>query len=78
MSADNYYIVRKHPLGGFTPVMGFASDQIVGDKWHHDIYPDATPRHPQFDTPGAAFSSVIHEYAEYGHDIHPECDEVEP
>lgn len=73
MSADNYYIIRKHPLGGFTPVMGFASDQIVDGEWNGDIHPDADVGDPQFDTPEDALQSVIYDYAEYGHDIHSEC-----
>lgn len=27
MSADNFFVLRKHPLGGFAWVMGFASDE---------------------------------------------------
>lgn len=30
MSADNYYVVKPHPEGGFTYVMGFASDDDEG------------------------------------------------
>ena len=26
MSSDNFYIVRKHPFGGYAAVQGFASD----------------------------------------------------
>lgn len=67
MSADNYYLVRKHPLGGFTYVMGFASDT---DDDGEEIIPEATISDPRFDTKEAAMSACIHEYAEYGHDYH--------
>jgi hypothetical protein len=50
VSADNYYIVKKHPEGGFTYVMGFDSDDdpdlSVGD---HD---------PRFATLDAALLAV--------------------
>ena len=72
MSADNYYLVRKHPLGGFTYVMGFASDT---DDNGFEIIPEATVSDPRFDTKEAAMSACMHEYAEYGHDYHWElCD----
>lgn len=72
MSADNYYLVRKHPLGGFTYVMGFASDT---DEDGEDLIPEASPIHPQFDTKEEAMNACIHEYAEYGHSYHWEtCD----
>lgn len=75
MSADNYYIIRKHPNGGYTPVMGFASDQYTDTHWCGEVHPQADKHHTQYDTPTAALKSVIHEYAEYGHEIHPECEE---
>ncbi len=73
MSADNYYLVRKHPAGGFTYVMGFASDVDEDDV---EIIPEATLDDPRFDTKEAAMSACMHEYAEYGHDYHWEtiCD----
>ena len=67
MSADNYYLVRKHPLGGFTYVMGFASDVDDDDN---EIVPEATVSDPRFDTKEAAMSACMHEYAEYGYDYH--------
>lgn len=64
MSADNYFVVRPHPGGGFTPIMGFASDD-------RDRAPQMTD--PSFATPEEALSAVLNEYAEYGHSISPEC-----
>ena len=64
MSADNFYIIRKHPGGGFAAVMGFASD---------DKNPEAAWEHASYPTPLDALLSVIDEPAEYGCSIHPEC-----
>jgi hypothetical protein len=66
MSADNYYLVRKHPSGGFVPLMGFASVNEAASI-------DPNREYEVFDTPEAALASVITEYAEYGHRIHSEC-----
>lgn len=65
MSSDNYYVIRKHPDGGFAAVMGFASD-------------DETPRvnrrrHASYPTVDAAAESVSDEYTEYGISVHHEC-----
>lgn len=69
MSADNFYIIRNHPDGGFTPVHGFASD---------DELPAVNPeRHKSFPTLDKAIDSVSDEYTEYGVRIHPECKPVE-
>lgn len=64
MSADNYYLVRKHPLGGFTAVMGFDS---------YDEDPIAHESDRQFDTVELAQLYGYLEYSEYGVRIHPEC-----
>ena len=67
MSADNYYVIRKHPDGGFAAVMGFSSD---------DETPVVRPqRHISFPTVEEAMDSVAHEYAEYGTYTHSEVDE---
>lgn len=65
MSADNYYVVRLHPKGGFTYVMCFASDEN----------PDLTvsDRHPMFPDLWEAYAAASSEYAEYGVQIHDEC-----
>lgn len=69
MSADNYYVVRRHPKGGFTYVMGFASDD----------QPDLTvsEKHPRFPDLWEAYAAASSEYAEYGVQIHEECQTVE-
>lgn len=64
MSADNYYIIRKHPSGGFAAVMGFASDEIE---------PQARERHQQFETVEDALRHAMDDYAEYGAGVHEEC-----
>lgn len=60
MSADNYYLIRRHPDGGYTPVMGFASSE--------DIRP-ATSDDPSYPTVQEAMMSVADEYTEYGIDV---------
>lgn len=64
MSADNFYLIRKHPAGGYSAVMGFASADDVREAYPTDIpYP----------TVDQAILSVVNEYAEYGIQVHPEC-----
>lgn len=70
MSADNFYIVRKHPLGGFAAVMGFASDTDENDE---QIMPEAEINDKQFDKWQDAWNYALGEYSEYGYDVHPEC-----
>jgi hypothetical protein len=66
VSSDNYYIIRKHPKGGFAAVMGFASD---------DTDPVARDSDRRFDSIESAFVYGTHEYSEYGVSLHPECEE---
>jgi len=68
MSSDNYYVVRKHPLGGFTYVMGFASDEDDEDAPAHE-------RDPQYPTVLKAFQAAGQDYSEYGVSIHEECED---
>lgn len=70
MSADNYYIIRNHPHGGYAAVMGFASDV---DSHGNEIFPDATQEHQKFETLKAALDWAVGEYSEYGVSIHEEC-----
>jgi hypothetical protein len=65
LSADNYYVVRIHPQGGYTYVMGFASDPVAAD-------PEVSDRAPIFASLDEAVHAVSGEYAEYGWSIHPE------
>jgi hypothetical protein len=66
MSADNFYLIRKHPVKGFSAVMGFAScdteDSLVVDASCES-----------FPTMDQAIESVVDSYAEYGVQVHPEC-----
>lgn len=64
MSADNYFTIRRHPLGGFAAVMGFMSD---------DSEPQARESDEQFSSMDAAWAYALGEYAEYGVTVHPEC-----
>lgn len=70
MSADNFYLIRKHPLGGYAAVQGFASDVDDNDE---QIMPEAEITDTQFSTWQKAFDWASFQYAEYGLDIHPEC-----
>ena len=74
MSADNYYIVRKHPNGGYAAVMGFASDVDGNDD---PIIPEARKQDEQFTTVAEALNYAINEYSEYGVSVHDECDSDE-
>lgn len=65
MSADNYYVVRKHPSGGFTYVQGFASDEDEVLVVH--------PNAPQFRTWRDALDAASREYSEYGAMVADEC-----
>ena len=69
MSADNYFMVRKHPKGGFTYVMGFASDV---DEDNIEIIPEARESDPIFVTRDLAMEAALREEAEYGASFHPE------
>lgn len=71
MSADNFYIVRKHPFGGYAAVMGFASDVDDNDN---QIYPEANVVDQQFKSIGEALNWAVIQYSEYGVDVHPECE----
>ncbi len=69
MSADNYYMVRNHPLGGFTFVMGFASDV---DEKGEEIIPLAKETDIVYASREFAMDAALLEYAEYGASYHPE------
>ena len=70
MSADNFYIIRNHPKGGFAAVQGFASDTDDNDE---QIYPEVSVNDREFRTISEALEFAMNEYSEYGVDIHPEC-----
>lgn len=66
MSADNFYLIRRHPVTGFSAVMGFASCDTEDSL----TIPDSSASFPTVDE---AIESVIDSYAEYGVQVHPEC-----
>lgn len=76
MSADNYYLIRKHPKGGFALVNCFASDESPP--------PEATEKQESFPTIDAAMTAFAlgqefegghypRYYCEYGLQMHLEC-----
>lgn len=67
MSADNGYIIRKHPKGGYAAVHYFASN--VEDEGWPEVEPD---RHPMFSTLVAAYEYGENDWTEYGVTLHPE------
>lgn len=68
MSADNYYVIKKHPKGGYAAVMGFASNEAL---------PEVRDRHRSFVTVEQAISWATNEYSEYGVSVDPEVlDEI--
>jgi hypothetical protein len=82
MSADNYYMIRRHPAGGYAAVMGFASDiegdwVLRGEEWVRvDEYEDPVrSTQPSFPTIQAAFDWATEQYSEYGVSIHGELQE---
>jgi hypothetical protein len=67
VSSDTYYVVRRHPDGGYAAVLGFASDER---------YPIVVPHHHQsWPTIQAAFDYATQSGSEYGVSIHPELRE---
>jgi hypothetical protein len=64
MSSDNFYVVRKHPNGGFTYVMGLAS---------HDIDENGTFN---YDLPVRKGDPVFNNFDD-GVFTHPECEDEE-
>lgn len=70
MSADDFYIVRKHPNGGYAAVHGFASSR---NKDGTQYIPEATDKHLQFKTTYEALDYGIRKDPEYGVAIHDEC-----
>jgi hypothetical protein len=65
MSADNFNIIRRHPSGGFTYVMDFASSE--------EAYPEAKINSPRFESFALAMDEAQRDDAEYGVRVHPEC-----
>lgn len=66
MSADNGYMIRKHPKGGYAAVHYFMSDE--GEI-------TASEDAPSYPTPMDAYWAVDSEWTEYGTTFHPEIKE---
>jgi len=66
MSADNYYMIRKHPTGGFCAIECCASEDDETD-------PEARPGMKSWPTVEEAFDYAEMQYSEYGTRIHKEC-----
>lgn len=73
MSADNYYVVRLHPEGGFTYVMGFASSDE--DQYDIPVRENRFGWNMSFLSVKDAFKAANEDYSEYGVSVHPECEE---
>lgn len=64
MSADNFYVIRFHPAGGYAAVMGFSSDDNevrearMSDRHFNDI--------------DDALDWANEQYSEYGVSLHAE------
>lgn len=69
VSADNYYVIRKHPDGGYAAVMGFESDPQM---------PRARKGDKAYPTVDEALTYACSQYSEYGVEVHPECEHVPP
>lgn len=82
MSADNYFVLRKHPTGGFALVMGFASVEKTPEvKETEESFPtleDALKAFcygQQWENDDELYPRY---YCEYGLQIHPDCFETAP
>ena len=67
MSADNFYVVRNHPGGGYTYLCVFASNT---DEDGEQLYPLAKSTDPQFKTRKDAMNEASKLYSEYGYQYH--------
>lgn len=74
MSSDNFYVVRKHPSGGYTYVMGFASHDVNKDGSFNYNLPvrKGAGKYKTFDD---ALNAALEDWSEYGVFTHPECEE---
>jgi hypothetical protein len=78
MSSDNYFVVRKHPDGGYTYVTGFDSD-TRNNRETGQNYLDIPVRkwNTRYRTYERALESALEDFSEYGVWTHPECAEEE-
>lgn len=69
MSADNLYVIRNHPKGGYAVKMAFASDI---DNNGEQLYPEVDQDDEQYETYIEALYYASKQDSEYGVDDHPE------
>jgi hypothetical protein len=74
VSSDNFYVIRKHPEGGFAYAMGFASHDIVDDETF-DMDLAIHKNSIAFKTFDDAMDAALGLEAEYGVFTHPECED---
>lgn len=67
MSADNGYVVRKHPLGGYAAVEYSMSTYLDTGR-----YPAPSEQHIGFATVDDAVKAAEEEWSEYGVTVHKE------
>jgi hypothetical protein len=74
MSVGNYYVVRRHPEGGYFIAQGSVSDgdDRNGDKLFLDL--EVEDSYPRYKNLAEARSEATSLYAEHGSHIHPECE----
>jgi hypothetical protein len=74
MSSDNFYVVRKHPEGGYTYITGFASFDINKDgSFKYDL--PVNNNNVKYKTFDDALNAALEDYSEYGVFTHPECED---
>ncbi|MFZ9242614.1 MAG: hypothetical protein ACO295_05325 [Sediminibacterium sp.] len=69
---NRFFVVRKHPKGGFTFVPGFPPED--GSIFIDIPVFDHHPRYENFDD---ALIAAMEEFAKYGVITHPECEEFD-
>ena len=69
MSGDNYFVVRKHPNGGYGLVQGFTSDDEMGQKL-------STVKSENRSWPTVLEAMNAAPASEYGTEIHSECNVI--
>ncbi|MFM7089145.1 MAG: hypothetical protein ACKOW9_06490 [Candidatus Paceibacterota bacterium] len=67
---ESYYLVRRHPLKGFTYVKGYANNV---DSEGFEVVPDVSESNAMFDTITQAKEMAEQEGSMYGVFLHEEC-----
>lgn len=77
MSADNYFLICRHPDGGYAAVMMFASDESEIDSVPSESFVEQG-FHNRFDTIEEAYETAASGDTEYGVTFHPDVKDVIP